>query len=308
MEHLKIGVILIGGSLKGIYGHTGVVAAIRDVGIHPKVILGASAGSIIGSFMAVGLDNKTMMHKMLTLTAPQFLDPISRLDILKEFIINRAKNFRGFIKGDKLEEYIRNGIGDKDDFSKTHIPFYVSATDLKTYKTVLFNTGKISEKVRASCAIPMMFAPKKIGDNYYIDGALRKDYLPKALINVQPDLDYIIVSNFSYEQITDDNSYIDEGAFPMLEIVRRSMAINEKFTFPKKVGKTKIIYLAPGLTQPVDIFHPSAAIARSVFQDSHKYAKYHIESYFKHSKATRKKIEKPIETPQPPQQQPPTAA
>src|SRR5690242_848761 len=112
-NQFKIGLILIGGSLKGIYGHTGVVAAIRDIGIHPTVILGASAGSIIGSFMAVGLDNKTMLHKMLTLTPKQFLDPIGRIDILKEFVIHKAKNFRGFIKGDKLEEYVRLGIGDK---------------------------------------------------------------------------------------------------------------------------------------------------------------------------------------------------
>src|SRR5690348_6481028 len=126
-EH-KIGLILIGGSLKGIYGHTGIVAAIRDLGIHPKVILGASAGSIIGSFMATGMDNKQMLHKMLTLTPKQFLDPVGRIDILKEFVLHRAKNFRGFIKGDQLETYVKTAIGDKDDFTKTQIPFYVSAT------------------------------------------------------------------------------------------------------------------------------------------------------------------------------------
>jgi NTE family protein len=300
MEHLKIGVILIGGSLKGIYGHTGVVAAIRDVGIHPKVVLGASAGSVVGSFMAIGLDNKTMMNKMLTLTAPQFLDPIGRIDILKEFIFNRARNFRGFIKGDKLEEYMRNNLHDKDDFSKTVVPYYVAATNLKTYKITLFNTGKISDKCRASTAIPMMFMPKKIDENYYIDGALRKDRLPRELLNVYPDLDYIIVSNFSYEQTTEDNSYLEDEMFPMIEIVRRAMTINEKYTWPKKIGKTKLIYLAPGLTQPVDIFKPNAALARSVYQDSHKFAKYHIESYFKHSKATRKKPEVKVELPPPP--------
>lgn len=287
-HEFKIGLILIGGSLKGIYGHTGIVAAVRDLGIQPKVILGASAGSVIGSFMAVGLDNKTMLHKMMTLTAKQFLDPVGRIDILKEFVIHRAKNFRGFIKGDQLERYVATAIGEKDDFSKTHIPFYVSATDLKTYNTVLFNTGKISEKCRASTAIPMMFTPKKIGDNYYIDGALRKDDLPRALVDVQPDLDYVIVSNFSYEQVTEDNSYIDEDAFPMLEIVRRAMAINEKFKFPRKIGHTRIITIQPGLTQPVDIMKPNAALARSVFQDSYRFGKFHIERYFKHSHKSKK--------------------
>lgn len=288
IKHLKIGLILIGGSLKGIYGHTGIVTAIRDLGIEPRVILGASAGSIVGSFMAVGFDNKWMINKMLTLTAEQFLDKIGRFDILKEFIINKAKNFRGFIKGDKLEEYVKIALQDKDNFNKTVIPFYVSATDLKTYKLRLFNTGNISEKCRASTAIPMMFQPKLIDGQYYIDGALRKDDLPKALLDVHPDLDYIIVSNFSYEQTTDDNSYLEDDVFPMVEIVRRAMSINEKYTWPKKIGRTKLIYLAPGLTQPVDIFKPNPALAKSVFKDSHKYAKYHIERYFKHSHVFRK--------------------
>jgi NTE family protein len=300
IKHLKIGLILIGGSLKGIYGHTGIVAAIRDLGIEPKVLLGASAGSVIGSFMAVGLDNKTMLNKMLTLTADQFLDKISRFDILKEFIINKAKNFRGFIKGDRLEEYVRLALLDKDDFGKTVVPFYVAATDLKTYKLSLFNTGKISEKCRASTAIPMMFIPKLIDGQYYIDGALLKDDLPKALLDVHPDLDYIIVSNFSYEQATDDNSYLDDDAFPMVEIVRRAMSINEKYTWPKRIGKTKLIYLAPGLTQPVDIFKPNPALARSVFKDSYKYATYYISRFFKHSHTFSKKHDKPQEPPAPP--------
>ncbi len=308
MEHkqFKIGLILIGGSLKGIFGHTGVVAAIRDLGIQPKVILGASAGSIVGSFMAVGLDNKWMLNKMMALTADQFLDKIGRFDILKEFIINKAKNFRGFIKGDKLEEYVHLALLDKDDFNKTVIPFYVSATDLKTYKLRLFNTGTISDKCRASTAIPMMFQPKMIDGQYYIDGAILKDDLPKALLDVHPDLDYIIVSNFSYEQSTEDNSYLEDDTFPMVEIVRRAMSINEKYTWPKRIGKTKLIYLAPGLTQPVDIFKPNPALAKSVFKDSYKYARYHIERYFKHSHQHQVKKKQELPPPSPPPT-PPTA-
>jgi NTE family protein len=293
----KIGLILIGGSLKGIYAHTGVVKAIRDLGIKPKVILGASAGSIIGSFMAAGLNDQVMLHHMLTLTADQFLDKVSRFDILKEFIVNKAKNFKGFIKGEKLEQYVADRLADKDDFSKTEIPFYVSATDLKTYKLRLFNTGKISEKCRASAAIPVMFMPKLIDGQYYIDGAMLKDELPKALLNVHPDLDYIIVSNLSYEQTTDDNSYLEDDIFPILEIVRRSMSITEKEIWPKKVGKTKLIYLAPGLTQPVDIFNPNRALAKSVFKDSYNYAKYHIERFFRHSKILRKNPTPPVPPP-----------
>jgi predicted acylesterase/phospholipase RssA len=291
MNNMKIGLITVGGSIFGVYQHTGVCAALRKLDIKPDVILGASAGAIIGSFMATGMTNDKMKLKMNSLTAKEFLDPVSKVQIFKELVFNHGKKFYGFVKGDALQEYVRKGIDPKDDFSKTEIPFYVTATNLKNYKMVLFNTGMISDKVRASCAIPMMFCPKKIDNQYYIDGAIHKDRLPRTLLAVQPDLDYIIVSNASYDQESDGNEYLENAKIPMVEIVRRTMTMQEKYSWPRKIGKTKLIYITPGISTPVDIFHPNVEIANSVYQDSLKYATFHLEKSFKRIKAHHKRKE-----------------
>jgi NTE family protein len=301
---MKIGLITVGGSIFGVYQHTAVCVALRNLEIKPDVILGASAGAIIGSFMSTGMTNEMMKWKMSSLTAKEFLDPMSKTQIFKELVFNHGRKFYGFIKGDALQEYVRKGIDGKDDFSKTDIPFYVTATNLKNYKMVLFNTGTISDKVRASCAIPMMFCPKKIDNQYYIDGAIHKDRLPRTLLSVQPDLDYVIVSNASYDQESDDNSYIENAKIPMVEIVRRTMTMQEKYSWPKKIGKTKMIYLVPGISTPVDIFHPNVEIANSIYQDTLKYATYHLHRYFKRAKAhhqrkEQKKVQDSQELPPP---------
>jgi NTE family protein len=288
---MKIGLITVGGSLFGIYQHTAVCVALKNLEIKPDVILGASAGAIAGSFMATGMSVEKMKHKMTNLTAKEYLDPMSKIQIFKELVFNHGHKFYGFIKGDALQEYVHNGIHSKDDFSKTEVPFYVTATNLKNYKMVLFNTGTISDKVRASCAIPMMFCPKKIDNQYYIDGAIHKDRLPRMLLSVQPDLDYIIVSNASYDQESDDNSYIEHAKIPMVEIVRRTMSMQEKFSWPKKIGKTKLVYLTPGISTPVDIFHPTPEIANSVYQDSLKYSTFYLDKYFKRIQAVQKRKE-----------------
>lgn len=285
---MKVGLILIGGSLKGIYGHTAVVITLRELGINPDVILGASAGSIIASFMATGMTSEIMKQKMVTLSPDEFLDKIKKFDLFKEFVFNKGRHLYGFIKGDKMQEYVHKALGEKDDFSKVVTPLYISATNLKTLRLTLFNTGSISEKVRASASIPMLFCPKEIGGQYYLDGAIEKDRLPKALLEVHPDLDYLIVSNFSYEQETEDNSYLEDSKLPLVEIVRRVMSIHEKFHWPHKIGKTRVVYLEPGLTIPVDIFRPSADVARSVYHDTHKYAKYHLDRFFKRMSRTKK--------------------
>jgi NTE family protein len=289
---MKVGLITCGGSARGIAVHFSTVAAMRNLGIKPDVILGASAGSIVAAFMACGMETNMMKYHMSTLRTKDFLDPLPKLELLKELIFNHGSKLYGFIKGEKLIEYVSTRIKGKDSFEKTEIPLYVSATNLKTYKLTLFNTGSISEKVRASCAIPMMFRPHKIDNQYYIDGAIQKDRLPKALLSVQPDLDYIIMSNASYDDETDDNSYLESAKVPMIEIVRRTMSIQERFTWPHKIGKTKIIYLTPGTTVPIDIFNVDPAIMNSVYQDSLKYSLFHLDHYFKRIKAAEQRKEK----------------
>lgn len=278
---MKIGLILVGGSARGVAVHHAVVMAMRNLDLKANVVLGASAGSIVASFYCTDMSSDIMKWHLSSLTSKEFLDPISKWGIFKELIINHGRKLYGFVKGEQLKKYVAIRIEGKDDFSKTTIPLYISVTNLKTYKLTLMNTGSISEKVRASCAIPMMFCPAKIDNQYYIDGAIQKDKLPKALLSVHPDLDYVIVSNASYDDETDDNSYVEGSKLPLVEIVRRAMSMHEKFVWPKKIGKTKFIYLIPGYTTPLDIFNVDSAVMNSVYQDTLRYATFHLQRYFK---------------------------
>lgn len=269
---MKVGIVLIGGSLKGIYGHTGILSAIDSMGIQPDVILGASAGAIIAAFYAAGLSHAHMYRKMTTLQPNEFVDLESRFGLLWEFIVGKAKHFTGFVKGDKLEAYVAEALAGKDDFSKMKIPLYIAATNLDNYELTLFNSGTISDKVRASTAIPMMFKPKKIGTTNYIDGAVVKEKLPSALIGMEPDLDLVIVSNFSHEHANVGDNYLEDSKLPILEIIRRVFAMHESQTWPNEIGKTKIIHLNPALQIPVDLFHPDKETGMKVFEASKKYA------------------------------------
>ncbi len=271
---MRTGLILIGGSLKGIYGHTGLLSALEDesLNLKPDVIMGASAGAIVASFYAAGLSRAHMYRKMITLKADDFVDLPSKLQLFNEFIFKKARDFTGFVQGDKLEEYIREALEGHDDFKKTIIPLYVAATNLDNYEVTLFNTGTISDKVRASTAIPMLFKPKKIGKSMYIDGAVRKEVLPQVLLDVEPDLDLLIVSNFSHEHVSVEENYLESNKLPLLEIVRRVFAMHESTDWPTQIGKTKIIHIKPGVRVPVDLFNPDAALAKEVYERTRDYA------------------------------------
>src|SRR5271157_4542559 len=115
---MKIGLITCGGSLFGIYQHTAVCIALKNLDIKPDVILGASAGAITGSFMATGMSTHNIKQKMLTLFSKEFLNPMSKVQIFKELVFNHGRKFYGFIKGDALEAYVHKGLHEKDDFAK----------------------------------------------------------------------------------------------------------------------------------------------------------------------------------------------
>src|SRR3990172_3544045 len=51
-------------------------------------------------------------------------------------------------------------------------PFYAVATDIGTGQEMIFGRGNTGSAVRASCAIPGVFRPVRIGDRTYVDGGV----------------------------------------------------------------------------------------------------------------------------------------
>jgi NTE family protein len=55
---------------------------------------------------------------------------------------------------------------------KMRTPFYVVTTDIQSGEEVVFASGNTGMAVRASCSVPGIFQPVKIGAKTYVDGGL----------------------------------------------------------------------------------------------------------------------------------------
>ena len=163
---------------------------------------------------------------------------------------------------------MRKQLEGKDNFDKMKIPLYISGVNLDTYKLVLFNSGSISEKVRASTAVPILFQPQKIGGYNYIDGAIKRIKLPYMLLKRHPELDVLIISNFVHEPTRVEENYLENTTLPMLEITRRILSMQETTEWPKRIGKTKIIDIHPKGLRSVDFFNPDREAAKEIFAGS----------------------------------------
>ncbi|MHB8243186.1 MAG: patatin-like phospholipase family protein [Solirubrobacteraceae bacterium] len=86
----------------------------------------------------------------------------------------------GLYTGDGIEKYLRKVLsepGRTDDFGALDCELYLTATDLDTCERVVLGVDgsddvPISTAVRASGALPMVYAPVKVNDRELIDGGM----------------------------------------------------------------------------------------------------------------------------------------
>ena len=152
----KIALVLGAGASKG-FAHIGVLKILESNRIPIHLIVGTSVGSIVGSLYAYG-------YSAFELQKISF-------SIEKGDIVDLTIPDNGFIKGEKLEEFVNNMLK-KTPMEKLGIPFYAVATDIQNGQEMVFGKGNTGTAVRASCSIPGIFRPVKIGDRMYVDGGV----------------------------------------------------------------------------------------------------------------------------------------
>jgi NTE family protein len=152
----KVALVLGAGASRG-FTHIGALKILEANRVPIHLIVGTSAGSFVGSLSAYGF------------TAFQ-IQSLS-FSIEKGDIVDLTVPDNGFIKGEKLESYV-NHMVNNTPIEKMRTPLYVVATDIQSGEEVVFASGNTGMAVRASCSIPGIFQPVKIGANTYVDGGL----------------------------------------------------------------------------------------------------------------------------------------
>ncbi len=152
----RIAVVLGAGASRG-FAHIGVLKVLEMNRVPIHMIVGTSAGSFVGSLYAYGY-NAFQIQKIA-------------ISIEKGDIADVTIPDNGFIKGEKLEEYV-NSMVRNTPIEKLRTPFYAVATSVPAGQEMVFGKGNTGAAVRASCSIPGVFRPEKIGDKMYIDGGV----------------------------------------------------------------------------------------------------------------------------------------
>ena len=205
---MKIGLALSGGAARGI-AHIGVLKYLEEQNVKPCCIAGTSAGSIVGAMYCSG---KTINE----------LEDAARNISWKE-LVKFSVPKQGLIKSSRLLNVLKGYIG-AIDFSDLEIPLLVNAVDLLQGEEVILKKGPVAEAVHASCAIPGIFTPVKLGDYLLVDGGLL-DNVPVTVMD-KFDLDYIIAVDVGAQKpLQKEPNNIFEVLMQSFDIIRRQRDI-----------------------------------------------------------------------------------
>lgn len=160
VRQVKVGLALGGGAARG-FAHIGVIKALEAQGIMPDIVVGTSAGSLVGALYAAG-NNGFMLHK-LALEMEEAA--------ISDWSVPLFAKTTGVFKGEALQNYVNRTVNHVP-LEKLKIRFGAVATDLNSGAPVLFQRGNTGAAVRASSAVPSVFQPVRIGDHLYVDGGL----------------------------------------------------------------------------------------------------------------------------------------
>ncbi|PUA19256.1 patatin-like phospholipase family protein [Glaciimonas sp. PCH181] len=157
---IKIGLALGGGAARG-FAHIGVIKALEAQGIVPDIVVGTSAGSVVGALYAAGNNGFALQQMALKMDEAAFSD----------WSIPLFAKVSGVLKGVGLQNYVNQAVHNVP-IEKLKIPFGAVATDLNSGQPILFRRGNTGLAVRASSAVPGVFQAVKIGSHQYVDGGL----------------------------------------------------------------------------------------------------------------------------------------
>jgi NTE family protein len=162
----EVAFVLGGGGLLGA-AEVGMLAALTERGIEPDVVLGTSIGAVNGAVYAaepgaVGIERLRAMWRdadgLWGGSAVQRLTTLARTRTYLQPFGELRDRVAGILPVQRVEELA--------------VRFQCVAASIERAAEHWFTEGPLAEVVLASCAVPGVLPPVRVGDEHFIDGGI----------------------------------------------------------------------------------------------------------------------------------------
>ena len=146
--------------------HVGILKALFELNIAFTHVVGISGGSIVSALYCSGKSLNEILKLALETDFKQF----------KGYSLFRLLKEGGLSSGNRFEQWMDNQLDGKT-FSELDVDLSIVATDINGGGPVIFDKKtspnlKVSQAVRFSMSIPLVFSFKTYGQHLLVDGAI----------------------------------------------------------------------------------------------------------------------------------------
>jgi NTE family protein len=189
----SIALVLAGGGAKGA-AHIGVLRVLDELHIPVDCVVGTSMGALVGATYATGMSPEEIERQVLAIDWARTVGGQGRRDRMPikrklatltytlplEVGLSRSgvRMPGGLIVTQEIEQFIRTLVAPfryTEDFDDLPIPFRAVATDMVAGELVILDDGDLSEAMRASMALPGVFAPVALEGKVLSDGGMMRN-------------------------------------------------------------------------------------------------------------------------------------
>jgi NTE family protein len=208
LRPVKIALVLGGGGARG-FAHVGVIRVLEQERIPVDMIVGASAGSLIGAIYADVRDSFELES-----VAWQ----VEKDDIFDWSLLGST---RGPVTGKALEAFVGRSIK-ATSIERLAIPFVAVATDLKTGEEVVLDRGPIGPAIHASSAMPGVFRPVSLDGRTLVDAGVA-DPIPVSVARAR-GADVVIAVDIGMELAAEEPGNVASISLRCIALLARGMA------------------------------------------------------------------------------------
>jgi NTE family protein len=205
--------------------HIGVLKVIEEEKIPVDAISGSSIGAVIAGLWAMGRSSQEIIQITKEFREPKYIWGF----------IDLTLPLRGFIKGNKLYNFLKKCFGNKT-FHDVKLPLMIVASDVKRRESRVIDKGPLADAIMASCAMPGVFMPFKFKQDLLFDGGVINPLPTEALfkigvkkiiaVNVTPSKEDILSHYEKIKEEMDTKNIVKKRWFDLGSYIRNKLQTN----------------------------------------------------------------------------------
>ena len=210
-----VGFVLGGGGVLGA-AEAGMARALLEAGVVPNLICGTSIGAINGA--AIAADPTPHGARELLATWEELVaDSVLGGSPMQRFA-HLVRSGTALHDADQLRRLLRERL--PATFDELTVPFQCVAASIEGAREHWFSSGDLTDAVAASCALPGVFPPARVGDQHFFDGGLVNSVPLEQAVRLGADTVWVLhVGRMEEELAAPRNPW--EVGFVAFEIARR---------------------------------------------------------------------------------------